>query len=88
MYMYYIHTHTMLGAAGWFHVLLECSTLWYCACVQLAPLPRLCLNTFPFHTLLGSNEGQEQPGSQAGAHSSHPSLPLAAQSLLLQQCLA
>lgn len=47
-------SHTMLPRAGrWFHVLPACSTLWYCACVQPAPLPRLCLNTFPSHTLLG-----------------------------------
>lgn len=38
-------------AVGTFHVLLPCSTLWYCACGQLAPLPRFCFNTFPSHTL-------------------------------------
>lgn len=60
----------MLQVCHGFHVPLACSTLWYWVCAQLAPLPRLCLNTFPSHTLPGNGEGQAQQlllaGSQAG----------------------
>lgn len=57
----------MLRACHWFHVLLARSTLWYWACVQPTPLPRLCLNTFPSHTLPGNGEGQLQQLLLAGS---------------------
>lgn len=96
-------SHTALLAAGrWFHVLPACSTLWYCACVQLAPLPRRCLNTFPSHTLLGVMRVRSSSCStrEPGRGSQSPLLPPegcvlpplgigreAAQSFLPQQCL-
>lgn len=73
--------------APWFHVLLPCSTLWYSACVQLTPLPRLCLNTFASHTLLGSDEGQgqqlQQQGAGQGLTAANPPVPRAGCSLPL-----
>lgn len=61
-------SHRMLLRAGrCFHVLSECSTLRYCACVQLAPLPRLCLNTFPSHSLPGVRRVRSSSCSTRGS---------------------
>lgn len=57
----------MLQTCHRLHVLLVCSTLWYCACVQLAPLPCLRLNTFPSHSLPGKGKGQLQRLLLAGS---------------------
>lgn len=55
----------MLRARHRFHALPVRPTLWYWVCVQLIPLPRLCLNVFLSHSLLGNQEGQLPQGFTA-----------------------
>lgn len=84
----------MLQARHRFHALPVRPTLWYWVCVQLISLPRLCLNVFLSHSLLGSREGQlprgftaaTLPGPPWGACSGACLVRLHNLSLL-QQCL-